>query len=349
MLNKLRSWFPNHRVLTEKSLSVNKCITIEQFKLSLVRTLFSRVSLDVTSKIYIKDPRLKSLNTNSATAVSGKSPNILFYALTLNEIATRRMFFQTRLRRVTVNSEGASSYLFLVDNESGMLMAGDMPIAKISDVLTNAVADDTDIILKPLFDLSDIDDAVVAMYSAYKGIVKAASWNNKSLFMLDGLNALLATMHSNDERSNYLQSIALSLSKESDKELLVMDAKNKIAVNSFDYDSIEKSSAYALQKLCMITGIPKNVLTGESPNSLNGASVVAQDRLTYEVIVQSLIKALDVDLLSFYMKKGVDYWTGSSMANVLQLIELAEKTSNPIAKDSIYDIIIENINANKGK
>lgn len=347
MLNSLRKWFTGSSVrLIEEKSSVNECISIEQFKLSLTRTLFSRVSLDVTSKIYIKSKSFNSLSSNSATAKADTMPNMLYHSLTLNEIATRRMFFETRLRKVTV---GDSSYLFLVDSPSGALVIDGSVIDNLAGEIEGATVDTVDLILKPLFDLRDIDDAVVAMYSAYQGIIKAAKWNNKTMFMLDGLNTLLATMHSNDERINYLQSIALSLSKESDKELLVMDAKNKIAVNSFDYDSIEKSSAYALQKLCMITGIPKNILTGESPNSLNGQGIVAQERLSYETIVQSLIRALDHDLLSFYMIKGKDYQIGSSATSVAQLIELAEKTSDPLAKNLMYDIIHENIQAMKGK
>jgi hypothetical protein len=312
-------------------------MTIEEFKLALVRTLFNRVSIDVTSHISISDKKYKSLLLNSYVKYNNfAEDNIIAHALTLNQISTLRMFFELRLVRV----EYGGVYYFFDSN--------DHVLNKLDDDNKQYKVDKIDLVLKPLMNLNDIDDAIIALYNAYSGIVKAGAWNNKAVFKLAGLRELLSKMSTNNERLSYLNQVANDFSKTNDSEILVLDKDDTIAINNFDFDSIGQSVNYAMQKICMATGISKNILTGESVNSLNGAGILAQERLGYETVVQALVRQLDIDLLSYYIKDSngkPGYMVGSSLIQMQSIIDLANDCTDPIAKNKLYGIINSQIDA----
>ena len=312
------------------NVSVVECMDINEFKIALFRTLFTRVSLDVTSHILITKNMFKPLTMSSSLALSGGESNILVNALTINQICTTRMFFSLRLRGLTM---GSQRYFFDVSSKN----------FNESELESIGVLDQYDLILKPLFNVNDIDDAVITFYNAYKSIVKSSEFNNRQVFRLSGLRELLTKMETNSDRQSFMSNIANQLLNANDSEILIMDKDDSISVNNFDFESINHSLNYAMQKICMATGISKNILTGESPNTLNGAGILAQERLSYETVVQSLLRQLKIDFLDFYLKDG--YKIGTSFGRFESLLDSANKCTDPIAKSKLYDIIKEQIDA----
>ena len=175
---------PSTIVLNEQKeyFKVNECQSLEDFRDSIIRSVFGRISLDIVNKIKINNDKYH-LQSNSFRQKHDEQANILSKALNLYEISLRRLFRDLTLIKLETNLPT----IYYFDKKY-------VPLDQLSSL--GKVTED-DLVLKAVYNLNDIDDAVVSMYNSYLTIVRSTKWNNKSIFRLNGWRATLAAMADN--------------------------------------------------------------------------------------------------------------------------------------------------------